>query len=244
MASTPAFAKSSASRSGFRGYRSKSSPGPNWIGFTKMLTTTRSFSRQACPPRLKCPAGSAPIVGTSPIDSPSRCQRREASSAFRGSSIAAAFLSGAVLDLVFCLGRRRRGPVRGVGVFRPGELPAGNLSGEALGGVSDLLGEVGVSLDELGRLARGQAERVVENQDLAVSAGAGANSDRRDPKRLRHVAPKFGRNPFQNDAECPGLLQLLRVGEDPRGLGLRAALDLEAAHLVDELRREAEVAHH
>src|SRR5258706_1982721 len=171
-----------------------------------MLTTTRSFSRQACSTRLRCPACRAPSVGTSPIDSPSRCQRRDTSSAFRGSSITAAFLSGAVLDLVFCLGRRRRGPIRRIGVLRPGELPAGDLSGEPLGGVPDLLGEVGVALDELGRLAGGQAKGVVENQDLAVGSGAGADSDRRDAKRLRDAGAKLGWNAFQHEAERPGLL--------------------------------------
>src|SRR6266850_3058299 len=244
MKSTPAFASTSASRSASRGYRSKPSPGPNWIGFTKMLTTTRSFSRHDRSTRLRCPAWSAPIVGTRPIAWPSRRQRRDTPSIFPGSSITAALLSGAVLDLVFFAGRLRRSAVGRVGVFRSGEFAAGNFPGELLGGVPNVLGEIGVSLDELRRLTRGQAERVMEDKNLSVGSGAGADADGRDAKRLRDAAPKLARNSFQDQAERPGLLELLGVGQDPGGLGLRLALDLEAAHLVDELGCEAEVTHH
>src|ERR1700674_4799448 len=52
-----------------------------------MLTTTRSFSRRASSTRLRWPAWSAPIVGTSPIELPPARHRREASSIAPGLSI-------------------------------------------------------------------------------------------------------------------------------------------------------------
>lgn len=48
----------------------KSSLGPNWVGLTKIETTTVSASVLAFFTRLKCPSCSAPIVGTRAIFPP------------------------------------------------------------------------------------------------------------------------------------------------------------------------------
>src|SRR5207302_1947476 len=136
--------------------------GPNWIGLTKALATTTSFSRLAASTRLRWPACSAPIVGTRPIDFPSWRHRRDASSIAPGVSITTRPLSGAVLDLFAVLCRCRT------------------------------------------------AGRVLV---------------------------------LQHDAERASLLEGFGVGQDLRRLCVRLALHLESAHLVDELRRQPDVAH-
>src|SRR4051812_10587667 len=48
------------------------------MGFTKMLATTKSFSRRARSSSTACPRCKAPIVGTSPIDFPRGRRARSA----------------------------------------------------------------------------------------------------------------------------------------------------------------------
>src|ERR1700674_5892773 len=183
------------------------------------------------------------MVGTSPIVRPSRRHCRDASSIAPGVSKTVKGLSGAVPDLVPFSARRRRRAVRRVGVLRTWELAPRDLAGKALGGVPDLLGEVGIPLDELRGLARSQAEHVVKHQHLAIGAGTCSDADSRDPKGLGDTAPEIAGHSLQDEAERSRLLQVLGVGEDASGLSLALALDFEAPHLVDELRREAEVTH-
>src|SRR5882672_8459361 len=128
-AATPACCSHWRSRSGLVGYRSRSSLGPNWIGFTKMLTTTLEFSRQARSTRLMWPACSAPIVGTRPIVWPSRRQALAVASSAAGVSMTTGPLASAVLDLFARFLRRRGRAVRRVAVLRAGERPAANLLG-------------------------------------------------------------------------------------------------------------------
>src|ERR1700674_931945 len=203
-----------------------------------MLTTTLEFSRQAWSIKLRWPAWSAPMVGTRPIESRSPRHFRDAASIDRGSSNTAKGLSGAVLDLLTFFRAHRRGTVRRIRVLGPRKLAARHLSGETLGGVRDVLGQVGIPLDELRRLSGRQAQHVVVDEHLAVGAGSRADSDRRDAEALSHPACELTRNAFEDQGARPGLLQLLRVGHDPGRLGLALALDLEATHLVHELRRQ------
>src|SRR5687767_9719691 len=49
-----------------RGYLERSSLGPNWVGLTKMETTTCSHSSRARRTREICPSCRYPIVGTNP----------------------------------------------------------------------------------------------------------------------------------------------------------------------------------
>src|SRR6266849_10261345 len=160
------------SRSGLRGYEPRSSPAPNWIGLTNTLTTTLSFSRRARSTRLMWPACNAPIVGTRPIEAPSACQPRATSRINPGVPTAIGgwgLDAGAVLDLVaFSLGRGC-GTVGRVRVLGPGERAVAHLLNVALGGARDLVGQVGVALHELRRLAGGQAQHVVEDEHLPRS---------------------------------------------------------------------------
>src|SRR5262249_54364754 len=60
------------SSSKFRGYLEKSSCGANCLGLTKIETIVQSHSWMLRSTRLKCPACSAPIVGTRPTVLPAR----------------------------------------------------------------------------------------------------------------------------------------------------------------------------
>src|SRR6266851_2322213 len=232
MASTSAARSIARSRSGLLGYRPRSSPAPNWIGLTKMLTTTRSFSRHAASTRLIWPTWRAPIVGTSPIEQPSARHPRAMSRMNAGVAIAIGVLAaGAVLDLVHLAGRAGGRPVgsnggcRGVRMLGAGERAVADLLDVSLGGPCDLVGQVGVSLHELRRLAGREAEHVVEHEHLPIGRGTGPDADGRDAHRLGHVGRQVRGHALQDDAERAGLLQLPGVRQDARGLLLALALN-------------------
>src|SRR3981081_3995824 len=170
------------------------------------------------------------MVGTSPIVRPWRRHWRDASTTTPGSSNTAKGLSGAVLDLVSLFAWRRDSTVRCVSMFWPGKFAARHLVREPLRSARDLFGKLGVSLDELGRLARGQAEHVVEHQHLAVRAGAGADADRRDAQSLGDAACELARHSLEHDAERSRIFKFFGVGQDPSRLRLALALDFEATH--------------
>src|SRR4051812_38803207 len=55
-----------------RGYRDRSSLGPNWVGLTKIVRITTSAWARAARTSARWPSWSAPIVGTTAIRWPSR----------------------------------------------------------------------------------------------------------------------------------------------------------------------------
>src|SRR5262249_5040344 len=82
-----------------------------------------------------------------------------------------------------------------------------------------------------------------EHLDLAVTIGAGADADGRDLQAVGDRARQARGHALEHDREGAGLLEGLGVVEEPDRRLRRLALDLEAAELVDRLRREAESAH-
>ena len=64
--STRSCSSSARSRSKLRGYLPRSSLAPNWMGFTKRETATRSHCAFAARTRERWPSWSAPMVGTRP----------------------------------------------------------------------------------------------------------------------------------------------------------------------------------
>src|SRR6266852_4548898 len=133
------------SRSGFRGYEDRSSPAPNWIGLTNTLTTTLSFSRRARSTRLMCPAWSAPIVGTNPIEAPSARHPRATSRMNPGvpTAIGGGLDAGAVLDLIVLRLGRDAGSIGRVRVLGPLERAVADFLRITLCGARDFLGQVG-----------------------------------------------------------------------------------------------------
>src|SRR4029077_15691570 len=116
------------------------------MGFTKMLTTRREFSARARSTRLMCPAWSAPIVGTSPITPPSRCQLWASARISDGDGTTTRSLPGPVLGLfVRGLGLRRRAVGR-VGVFGRRKRPRAHVFRELVRRAGDVVGQVCVPL--------------------------------------------------------------------------------------------------
>src|SRR2546428_903564 len=235
------------SRSVLCGERARSSPAPNWMGFTNTLTMTLSFSRRARSTRLMCPAWRAPMVGTSPIEQPSVCHPRAMSRMNAGvaTAIGNELLDAcAVFDLIASrlgLDPRSVGRIRVLGAR---ERAVADFLYVPLRGACDVVGEVGVALHELRSLAGGDSQHVVEDEDLPVSSRPGTDADGRNAKGLRNTSREVGWHALEDDAERAGLLELLGVRQDARSVLVALALDLAAAHLVDELRREPQVSHH
>ena len=55
------------------------------------------------------------------------------------------------------------------------------------------------------------------------------------------IAGDLARNKFQHDGKGPGFLEHLGILDQQFGLFGRAALDAVAAHLIDRLRRQADM---
>ena len=99
-----------------------------------------------------------------------------------------------------------------------------------------------VAADEFGRRREGEIEQVVEDEDLAVAAGAGADADGGDGELGGDLFGDFAGDAFEDQSAgagmgegegvCPELLD---------GFG-GAGLDAVAAHAVEALRGEAEMA--
>src|SRR5262245_26031263 len=219
--STPASAASPASCTRSRGYFSKSSSGPNWLGFTKIDITTTSARLFARRTSETCPSCRAPIVGTKASFFSFACAARDAT--FMSSMVsidlitspaqdrgapARARMPGAsfpsrAADPPLSTGPRRsaaeavtmvpsrrpsaldaRGRSREtrlgeplaeslsltggevVGLLLRREGARAHVGGESLQRFDDDLPDVGVPADELRRRPLGQAEKIVEDEDL------------------------------------------------------------------------------
>src|SRR5213080_3634387 len=195
MASTPSVSSRARSWSKGRGYRAKSSLGPNCAGLTNTVTITRWFSRRARATRLSWPAWSAPIVGTTPISSPAWRQATACSCMAFADSMTAA-LAGGVL------------------VLRGGEGAATHVLVERARGGFDRVAEFGVLANELGDVVRIQAENILNDEHLPVAIGSGADADRWDAQRLRHPLAERARDRLQDDGKGARVFQRSRIGED------------------------------
>ena len=82
------------------------------------------------------------------------------------------------------------------------------------------------------------------HEHLAVAAGAGADADGGHVDRVGDHAGDLVGHALEHDGEAAGGGQGLGVGHQLERGAVLAALHLEAAHGVDGLRGEAEVAHH
>jgi hypothetical protein len=137
---------------------------------------------------------------------------------------------------------QRRFAVEGVRLGR--ELAGPDLGLELRHGGRDVAAELGVALHELGLEVGVHAEEVVDDQHLAVALHARADADGGDGQLRGDDARQLHRHALQHDGVGAGLLDGLGVAQDgPRALRV-LALDLEAAHGVHRLGREADVAHH
>src|SRR5579883_237282 len=167
-----------------------------------MLTTVRSHSSRHRAMRLRWPAWRAPMVGTNPTCSPAQ---RQASVVDRrsGTSVITASRSAAIV--------RRPSGLAPIRVLRPRKGPLGDLTGEGLHGLDRLGAEVGVALDEPRGAPPGQAEKVMDDQHLAIAVGPGADPNRGDAERSRDLGRHLGGHRLKDQAERSRLLQLAGI---------------------------------
>jgi hypothetical protein len=103
--------------------------------------------------------------------------------------------------------------------------------------------EVGVFLDEFGREAVEQAEQVMCDKHLSVTARARADSDGGNGNLFRDQFRETRRDRFKHDAETARGFEKKRILHEPfrgdGGLALRA----ESAQLIDGLRGQTEMPH-
>src|SRR6202162_652661 len=190
-----------------------------------MLTTTRWLSRRARLTRLSWPACSAPMVGPSPMSSPA-CRHAIACSCMAIADSMTAGLAGGVL------------------VLRGGEGAIAHVLVECARRGLDRLTEFGVLADEFRDVVGVQPEDILDDEHLGITMRSRADADRRHRQRFGHALTEHTRNALEDDAESAGFLQCLGVLEDLLGRLLIALLTAPATELVDELRRQPQVAHH
>ncbi|MNL45421.1 hypothetical protein D3C87_1680670 [compost metagenome] len=87
----------------------------------------------------------------------------------------------------------------------------------------------------------GQAQHVVQDQNLAVGAIAGANADHGDFHRLGNFFGQLARYTFEQQHGRAGLFQRNRVGAHLPRLVFVTALDLVATEDVHRLRGQTHV---
>src|SRR5919198_1091576 len=102
--------------------------------------------------------------------------------------------------------------------------------------------KLGVALHEF-RYARGEAEHVLEHEDLAVAGHASTDADGRDFDRGRDAAGERLGHPLDHHPEGTRLRDRARVVLDRPPVVLAAALRAERADGVDGLRREPDMPH-
>src|ERR1700675_4182648 len=229
---TPAAPSTARSASTVRGKGGKSSPGPNWAGLTKIVTTTLSFSATARSISARWPPCRAPMVGTMPTDSPAACQLADRPRSCAGvASSSGTSVAGTSVEGVGIVGKPALADVVRVCARR----------------ADDAIAEVGVWLHEFRYRAAevtGDAEQVVDDQNLGVAVGSGADTDRGDRQLAGDLRGQVARYPLENHRECPRVLQGMSVVDEPLAVGRASGLDPGATESVDGLGRESQVAHH
>lgn len=107
-------------------------------------------------------------------------------------------------------------------------------------GAGDVGFEVGERFDEAGHGAAGDAEEVVEDEDLAVAIGTGADADRGNRDGICYFFGQAAGDAFKHDGERAGGLGGFGVGHE---FGF-ITLHFVAAKRVDVLGAQAAMGHH
>src|SRR6266567_7192437 len=105
----------------------------------------------------------------------------------------------------------------------------------------DLGSGVAISPNEFCRRAEGQVQDVVEDEYLAVAAGARADTDCGSRDFAGDQVRDFSRNSFQENTGYAGAVEGRGVAHELLDVGQRLALDFVSAHAVHGLRSQANV---
>jgi peptidoglycan/xylan/chitin deacetylase (PgdA/CDA1 family) len=109
-------------------------------------------------------------------------------------------------------------------------------------GGADERGGISVLADKLGRRGEGEVDEVVEDEDLAVAVRAGADADGGNGQLGGDGGGDFAGNAFEYDCAGSGIGQGESVCLELEHGFSGAGLDAVAAHAVNALRSEAQMA--
>ena len=117
-----------------------------------------------------------------------------------------------------------------------GEGAGEDFVAEVLGGATNGRAGIGETADELrgfgrfgGVCAEGEADEVVEDEDLAVTVGAGTDADGGDGDGAGDVGGDLARDAFEDERDGAGTLEGMSIGEELVDGGGGATLDAVAA---------------
>ena len=201
-----------------------------------METTTFVGARARRSTSARCPSWRAPIVGTKRDARPARAHGARA----RSRSVATVVT--VFIAVVRSRGVERHEPASAGRPDRPrttrprdGKRPVSHVGGVRRDGRA---GHDRAERRRSGGRSAGtgapasQAEQVVEDQDLAVAPGAGADADRRDGHASVIARGELGRDRLEDEGEDAGVVEPRRLVDERGALGGAAPLDLEAAEGV------------
>jgi len=92
--------------------------------------------------------------------------------------------------------------------------------------------QIGILFDERGAETVEEGEHIVQDQNLAVAAAAGADTDGRNIDRLTDFGGNFSGNALNDQGKGPGFGHGQGILHKP----LFSPLDFETAELIDRLR--------
>ena len=81
-----------------------------------------------------------------------------------------------------------------------------------LDGGADERGGIGIAADKFGRRREGEADQIVEDENLAVAVGSGADADGGDGQLGGDFGSHFAGNAFEHDSSGARLGQRERIG--------------------------------
>lgn len=110
----------------------------------------------------------------------------------------------------------------GEGMFVAGKFAAANIIAIVADGLNDGLFEISVDFHMARHIGRAKSQQIVQNEDLAVAAGARANADGRNADRCGNAGGGFFGNAFEDNGEGPRHLCGLCVGQQLALVALHA----------------------
>src|SRR5579872_459662 len=116
-----------------------------------------------------------------------------------------------------------------------------DVGAKCLHRVGDGTGNIAITADKLRRMPEGEIQNVVNDQNLAIALGAGADSDGRRLDLRSNQGGDFAGNPLEVEAGDAGAIERNGITHELIDGFKRFALHLVTAHDIDRLWRQTDV---
>src|SRR5580704_5492865 len=129
--------------------------------------------------------------------------------------------------------------------LRIGRETAGtHIAAIRLDSARNFAGKIRILARKFRRVADGESNEIVEDENLAIAVWAGADADGWNAELFGDARGEFARNGFEHHGECAGGFNSFCIALKLfRGV-CSFSLDVKPAQSIDGLWREANVAHH